>query len=148
MSELLGHISNDVRVQTPQITNEIISAVSNIPDQMLMELNSVILNTQSVEDVYALLGKEAGAAAFGSNLIESGKSMFLNKASGLSDAICGNELLKKYCLNANYIDTSTCAGLILGRLHSSKTQGINIVLISIILARIGIKNLCTKKWEQ
>ena len=147
METLLQHVENDISGLDGPLATDILDHFSGLPTNLIDELEDVLNQVSNVDDAFALLGKQAGVGAAGLNPWESGKSMFFNNVARLSSEICNNKLLQSYCENKNSIDVSTCAGLVLGGLYVAQTHGINIVLISIIVSRLGIRKFCDRHWD-
>ena len=112
--------------------------------QKLINLNNL---EDALQSAYTELGYSAGQGLMGINALREGKRIFNNAKSSLQEKICDYEPLRIYCEKTAAIEGVTCAGLILGGLLATKTQGIDVVSVSIILSRVGIKKFCQSKWQ-
>lgn len=146
MKTVIEKIKQDISQLDEDLESEIITSLESLPAKRIHELEKVINQSKTVEDLYYMIGLAGGVAATGEDPTQSGKSMFLNNMSTLSQSICNNKLLWKYCKSATVIDITTCSGLIMGGLINAKSVGINIPLLSLLIARIGIRKFCSKFW--
>jgi|GEM_PF-4388379 len=117
-----------------------------LSDAQYTELEDLLAEITSVDTGFALLGKELGASATGEDPEKRGRVTFNRRLSEIRSKVCEIEAFKSYCGDANYTDSTTVAALVAGALLEANFAGMNVLLVSCIIARIGLRNLCDKTW--
>ena len=110
------------------------------------ELEILMATHADAESGFMALGRELGAAATGEDPEERGCSAFHRRIDEIRASVCTNTKVRKYCSDPNYADMTTAAALVAGALIASNFSGLNVLLVSCICTRLGLRNLCHKAW--
>ena len=117
-----------------------------LSEEQYAELEDLLGDITSPSAGFILLGRELGASATGEDPEKRGRMAFNRRLSDLRTRLCENKHIKLYCSDANYADATSVAALIAGSLIASNFTGMNVLLVSCIAARLGLRNLCDQKW--
>ena len=130
------------------IEREIQSIIDGLDLEVRTAVSAWSQETVALDDLFKEIAEREGTPAFGRDLVEAGRRLIENRLGHLQPVVCGNPLLRRYCQNASVIDGTTASCLIAGALTAGATGGLNVPLVACILARIGVRSLCAKTWDQ
>jgi hypothetical protein len=116
------------------------------PDQ-IAELQSLVDGQPSEEDLFRAIGRSLGAAASGEPPEERGRNAVRRLLGQVQKGICANAGVRSFCENANVIDSMQVVIAIAGGLVASKFDGVNPLLVACLVARVGVRRLCSGEWK-
>ncbi len=142
-----NHINEKLSDLGSDLKSDALHLISNLSQDDLYTIERLVEQHEEASDLLELLGSESGAGAIGQNLLDAGRKLFLNINTKVQPIICGLNILKLYTNNTNVIDVITVSAIIAGSLTREMIPGINIPLISVIITRMGVRNFCSKMWD-
>jgi hypothetical protein len=61
-------------------------------------------------------------------------------------SVCLNGPVRSFCENANVIDSMQVVIAIAGGLVAAKFDGVNPLLVACLVARVGVRKMCSGDW--
>lgn len=110
------------------------------------ELLDLLSRNLAEDELYAMLGGGLGPAASGEPPEETGRNVFRRRLAELQRVVCGSATLRNLCSNPNYSDSTTLAIAVLETLKNAEFLGLSLPLVSALIVRTGLRNLCRQEW--
>lgn len=116
--------------------------MSGIDPSIEQELNRLTDTAVSEDELFAMLAKSAGLGADEIDPVGEGKLQFSRIWQRVGSKICKNPVVQAYVGNPTASDATMVSAQILNLL--SEIEGINIVVVTALILRIGLRNLCER----
>lgn len=125
------------------------SLISGLDDRLLGALTTTLDETPTITDAFRKLGIESGPGATGGDPEDEGRKIFGRFKSTITTILCDNVVIKSYCRRPGVTDITAASALVLGALFDRfrTTDDINLLLISSIVVRGGLNELCHGRWK-
>jgi hypothetical protein len=114
-----------------------------VSDAQVADLERLLNATPDEAGLFKALGESLGASATGEDPEERGRAVFRRRLNEVRAAVCGNAVLQDYYSNPNVSDATSIAVSVTGVLVAAHFSGINVVLIAALVARIGLRSICS-----
>lgn len=114
----------------------------------LRALQKMLADVSTADHGFERLGEELGASALGGERWTRGKQVFDRRLAEVRKIVCESEQAKSYCGDSSYADATTIAALVAGSLMAANFAGLNVLLVSCIAARLGIRSFCSAAWDE
>jgi len=113
----------------------------------LRDLESYVSQDLEIGIALERLGEEEiGSGASISDYGRVGKRVLKSVLSETKMTLCSSNKIKKACIDADTTNLLTAAALICGALESVIVSKVNIALVGYIIARTGMKKICSDQW--
>jgi hypothetical protein len=118
-------------------------------DETTRSFIAMLLDQSQMSDdsLYAgLAANLPGHEAFGSDLIEKGRSVFRNARGGLQRAICPRlqEPWAQSLIVSQQSSDSIALAAVIASIIGSAGLGLNAALAAVLVVRMGVRNLCAE----
>ena len=110
------------------------------------ELKRLTAPTITEDELFALLAQSAGLGADEIDPVGEGKLQFSRIWQRFGTKICKNPVVQAYTGNPTASDATMVSAQIINLL--SEIEGINVVVVTALVLRIGLRSLCSTVTEK
>lgn len=126
-------------MNTREAAEHYLNLVDEETERQVKALNQDAL---SLDDLWQRYGEELGLAATGEDPKEVGKKSFKRRLTSLRKAFCESNEIQAIMTDPALNAQIDLALVFAGKLLESRFGGVNIALVAVLVAKIGVFKLC------
>lgn len=113
-----------------------------VDEQTRQEIVDLEASSSNVDELWRIYGEKLGLAATGEDPAEAGKKSFKRRLADIRSTLCKSKEIQAIIGDPAVSAQIDLALVFAGKLLESQFGGVNIALVAVLVAKIGLHKLC------